>query len=113
MPIEVVPFAYIQVLAALEKMGGAPTLRMAKMKAGPVVSDNSNFIVDCVFPEADMKKPAEILRKVKLLTGVVEVGLFCGMAEAAYFGNSNGSVTLRAKGGKTEEISSVPDAPPA
>ncbi len=28
-----------------------------------------------------------------MLTGVVEVGLFCGMAKAAYFGNQVGTFT--------------------
>jgi ribose 5-phosphate isomerase A len=111
-PIEVVPFAYVQVLAALQKMGGSPTLRMGKAKAGPVVSDNGMFIIDCAFPEAQMKQPAALLRDIKLLTGVVEVGLFCGMAKAAYFGNNDGSVTVRATGGATEQIASVPDVPP-
>lgn len=111
-PIEVVPFAYVQVLAALQKLGGTPVLRMGKAKAGPVVSDNGGFIIDCAFPEPQMRQPAALLSATKLLTGVVEVGLFCGMAKAAYFGNEDGSVTLRAVGGVTEHIASVPDLPP-
>lgn len=106
------PFAYVQVLAALQKMGGTPVLRMGKAKAGPVVSDNGMFIIDCVFPEPQMRQPAALLSSIKLLTGVVEVGLFCDMAKAAYFGNEDGSVTLRAVGGVTEQIASVPDVPP-
>jgi len=31
--------------------------------------------------------PYEIMTRIKMLTGVVEVGLFCNMAKAAYFGN--------------------------
>lgn len=112
MPIEVVPFAYVQVFTTLQKMGGTPVLRMGKAKAGPVVSDNGMFIIDCVFPEKDMTRPAELLKEIKLVTGVVEVGLFCGMAKAAYFGNEDGSVTVRAVGGATEQIASVPDVPP-
>jgi hypothetical protein len=42
-----------------------------------------------------MKEPEKLLHKLKMLTGVVEVGLFCGMARAAYFGNEDGSVTVR------------------
>lgn len=30
---------------------------------------------------------SQLLERIKMLTGVVEVGLFCGMAKAAYFGN--------------------------
>jgi ribose 5-phosphate isomerase A len=38
------------------------------------------------------------------MTGVVEVGLFCGLAKAAYFGNEDGSVTARWEDGKEERI---------
>lgn len=33
---------------------------MGKMKAGPVVSDNGNFIIDAPFPESMMKDPVEV-----------------------------------------------------
>lgn len=57
-PIEVVPFAYKKILQNLHLIG-SPTaeLRMAKAKAGPVVSDNGNFIIDAPFPESIMKDP--------------------------------------------------------
>lgn len=99
-------------MAHLRAMNGTPVLRMGKAKAGPVVSDNANFIIDCTFPEDQMRAPTALNSAIKLITGVVEVGLFCGMAKAAYFGNSDGSVTCRAAGGVTEEIASVPDVPP-
>lgn len=98
-PIEVVPFAYAQVLRKLHNVLGSPnaTLRMAKAKAGPVVTDNSNFVIDAPFPRETMMDPSTILAKIKMLTGVVEVGLFCDMAQAAYFGNEDGSVTVKRK----------------
>ncbi|ELU41111.1 ribose 5-phosphate isomerase A (phosphoriboisomerase a) domain-containing protein [Rhizoctonia solani AG-1 IA] len=40
-----------------------------------------------------------------MLTGVVEVGLFCGMAKAAYFGNEDGSVSVRYENGTSDTIS--------
>lgn len=45
---------------------------------------------------------AQILRQIKQLTGVVEVGLFCGMTRAAYFGNEDGSVGIRWEDGRVE-----------
>ncbi|KAG8944988.1 ribose-5-phosphate isomerase rki1 [Tulasnella sp. 419] len=88
-PIEVAPFAYAKLLQNLHRLGSpAAALRMAKMKAGPVVSDNGNFIIDAPFSEDYLKDPHELLTTIKMLTGVVEVGLFCGMAKAAYFGNA-------------------------
>ncbi|XP_065882396.1 ribose-5-phosphate isomerase-like isoform X2 [Dysidea avara] len=51
-PIEVLPFAYKPVkLTIEEKRGGKADLRMAKSKAGPVVTDNGNLILDWRFPE--------------------------------------------------------------
>jgi len=105
-PIEVVPFAYAKVLQNLHMLLGSPraTLRMAIAKAGPVVSDNGNFIIDAPFEQEKMIDPYIIMAQIKMLTGVVEVGLFCHMAEAAYFGNQDGSVTVKYKGGKVDRV---------
>ena len=46
-----------------------------------------------------------------MITGVVEVGLFCNMARAAYFGNEDGSVSISNDDGSRESLSSVPDVP--
>jgi len=102
-PIEVTPFAYVRLLQHLHKMGSErATLRMAKAKAGPVVTDNGNFVVDAPFEQSIYEKPEELLREIKMLTGVVEVGLFCNMAKAAYFGNEDGSVTIKRADGTVE-----------
>ena len=57
-------------------------------KAGPVVSDNGNFVIDAPFSPERFSDPHQLLTNIKMLTGVVEVGLFCEMAQAAYFGNA-------------------------
>jgi ribose 5-phosphate isomerase len=64
-PIEVVPFAYAQVLRKLHNVLGSTnaTLRMAKAKAGPVVTDNSNFVIDAPFPRETMMDPSTV-RKI-------------------------------------------------
>jgi ribose 5-phosphate isomerase A len=97
---------------------------MAKAKAGPVVTDNGNFVIDAPFDEDRYKDPYSLLAHIKMLTGVVEVGLFCGMAKAAYFGNQvsqiqscsttfqfnadsilkDGSVTIKWSDGKQETL---------
>ncbi|KAI7869409.1 ribose 5-phosphate isomerase A-domain-containing protein [Spinellus fusiger] len=96
-PIEVVPMAYKCVMNALEtKLSQKPlscTLRMAVKKAGPVVTDNGNFVIDAHF--GGIQDPVQLLKEIKLLTGVYEVGLFCKMAEAAYFGEADGSVCIK------------------
>ena len=48
-PVEVIPIAYKPIMKKLEKLGGKPELRMAQAKAGPLVSDNGNFIIDVDF----------------------------------------------------------------
>ncbi|KAJ7088605.1 ribose-5-phosphate isomerase [Mycena epipterygia] len=105
-PIEVVPFAYAKVLQNLHHILGSPkaSLRMAVKKAGPVVSDNGNFIIDAPFDLEKMKTPYTIMAQIKMLTGVVEVGVFCNMAKAAYFGNEDGSVTIKWNDGRIEQV---------
>ncbi|CAG8560172.1 9102_t:CDS:2 [Dentiscutata heterogama] len=102
-PIEVIPFCYTLVLNSLKLLGCQNfNLRMAKNKAGPIITDNGNFVVDAYFGKLDgqqflgddnltfINSPSEVLKRIKLLTGVVEVGLFVGMAEIAYFGEEDG-----------------------
>ena len=50
-PVEVIPMAFVTVSLKLEKMGLKPVLRMAKAKAGPLVTDNNNFILDVGFDD--------------------------------------------------------------
>lgn len=90
-PIEVIPMAYVPVLKRIEALGGKPTLRMAKSKAGPVVTDNGNFIIDADF--GVVEDPAALEGKLAPIPGVVETGLFIGMANKAFFGMKDGSVT--------------------
>jgi len=58
-----------------------------------------------------MREPEALLMKIKMLTGVVEVGLFCRMALAAYFGNEDGSVTVRWSDGQAETFKNEKDEP--
>ncbi|ORY84485.1 putative RKI1-D-ribose-5-phosphate ketol-isomerase [Protomyces lactucae-debilis] len=101
-PIEVVPLAHAKVIRDLLEMGAQePALRMGgKAKAGPVLTDNGNFIIDAPFPLG--KDPKTLEHDIKQLVGVVECGLFVGMAEVAYFGNEDGSVDVRYSNGKTQ-----------
>ncbi|KAI9020959.1 ribose 5-phosphate isomerase A-domain-containing protein [Phycomyces nitens] len=87
-PIEIVPMALPTILFNIQNMWKDATvkLRMATPtdKAGPVVTDNGNLILDCQMGPID--DPVNVYRDIKLLTGVVDVGLFCNMAQVAYFG---------------------------
>ncbi|EFA78346.1 ribose-5-phosphate isomerase [Heterostelium album PN500] len=92
-PIEVVPMAYVPVMNKLSSMSLKPVLRMAVNKAGPVVSDNANFIIDAQFES--ISNVAELATKIKMIPGVVETGLFVNMASRAYFGQQDGTVKER------------------
>ncbi|KAL1239670.1 Ribose-5-phosphate isomerase [Trichinella pseudospiralis] len=93
-PIEVVPMAYMPVRRTIEKtLGGTCNLRMAVRKAGPVVTDNANFVLDWIFPKTDKNMDwISIHNTIKLIVGVVETGLFIRLAQKAYFGKENGEV---------------------
>ena len=92
-PIAIISQAYVPIMKKIEGMGGKPVLRMAKSKAGPVVDDNGNFIIDADF--GIIKNPAELNQKLVMIPGVVETGLFIGMTVKAYFGQEDGSITTR------------------
>ncbi|CAL8297986.1 unnamed protein product [Arctogadus glacialis] len=93
-PVEVIPMAYVPVARRIARcFGGEAVLRMAVSKAGPVVTDNGNFILDWKFEGVQNWK--EVNRDIKMIPGVVETGLFVGMAERAYFGMEDGTVQVR------------------
>ncbi|TPX58449.1 ribose-5-phosphate isomerase [Powellomyces hirtus] len=77
----------------LKALGGKPTLRMATRKAGPVVTDNGNFVIDADF--GNIKDPVALEKDLISIPGIVETGLFCNMATWAYFGMDNGEVKTR------------------
>ncbi|XP_061156893.1 ribose-5-phosphate isomerase [Syngnathus typhle] len=93
-PVEVVPMAHVPVSRKIVQLfGGEVNLRMGVAKAGPVVTDNSNFILDWKFERIHCWKDVNVA--IKMIPGVVETGLFVGMAERAYFGMEDGRVLLR------------------
>lgn len=95
LPIEVIPMSYVLVKNKIEKaLGGVAELRMAKAKAGPVVTDNGNFILDWKFVPEKTIDWEVINTKLSLIPGVVETGLFIRMADKCYFGNQDGTVSI-------------------
>ena len=77
-PVEVLPFASAPVARAIERLGGEPALRMGVRKAGPVVTDQGNLILDVRF--AAIPDPANLERALKSIPGTLENGLFVGLA---------------------------------
>ncbi|XP_072042355.1 ribose-5-phosphate isomerase-like [Amphiura filiformis] len=94
-PIEVIPMAYKPVISQLcMQFGGKAELRMAKAKAGPVVTDNGNFIIDWQF-DAVPENWKSVNQEITLIPGVVETGLFVNMAKKVYFGMDDGTVSIK------------------
>jgi len=87
-PLEVLPFALSNVMAKVQELGGKPVLREGKGKVGPVVTDNGNFIVDVELGPVDAVDDLDV--KLKLVPGVLETGLFVGMADVVYVGGRSG-----------------------
>lgn len=91
-PVEVIPQASKPVRNHLIKMGGAPTMRMAERKDGPVVTDNGNFIYDVKFTVDD---PKSLEIELNSIPGVVENGIFTQMVDEVLVGTENGVTTLK------------------
>jgi ribose 5-phosphate isomerase A len=86
-PVEILPFAIASVKQKIEKFGGTPILREGKGKLGPVITDNGNAVIDAFFGVIDNAE--ELEKKLKMIPGVVETGLFIGLANIAYVGNNS------------------------
>ena len=80
LPVEVLPGAWRQVQQQLSAMGGAGELRMAQRKAGPVVTDQGNLVLDVRF-DGGIADPVDLERSINNLPGVLENGLFVNLAD--------------------------------
>ncbi|MFB6169434.1 MAG: ribose-5-phosphate isomerase RpiA [Haloferacaceae archaeon] len=83
-PVEALPAARSAVAARVEELGGEPTLRAAERKSGPVVTDNGNLVFDCEF--GVIEDPTRLAAELAAVPGVVEHGLFVGLADAVHVG---------------------------
>jgi len=86
LPVEVIPFAWQTTSKRVEKLNIEPQMRMIGDK--PFVTDNGNYILDCRCGAID--NPAELHNNLKVLTGVVETGLFISMAKTSIIAGSDG-----------------------
>jgi ribose 5-phosphate isomerase A len=91
-PVAVLPDARPTVAAAVRECGGEPALREARRKDGPVVTDNGNLVLDCDF--GAVADPGELAGTLAGTPGVVEHGLFVGVADEIHVGSGD-SVAVR------------------
>jgi ribose 5-phosphate isomerase A len=86
--------ALAPVTRALEKLGGQPELRMGIKKAGPVVTDQGNLVLDVKFNK--IPNPAQLEQQINNIPGVLENGLFVGLADTILVGEIiDGKPTVR------------------
>ncbi|MEM1241722.1 MAG: ribose-5-phosphate isomerase RpiA [Cyanobacteria bacterium P01_H01_bin.26] len=84
LPVEVLPMAVAPVTRALEALGGKPELRMGVNKDGPVITDQGNMVLDVTM--AGIEDPAELEKTINNIPGVLENGLFVGLADEVLIG---------------------------
>lgn len=87
-PLEILPFAEPVVSARLRQMGGKPVLRERGDNTGPFITDNGNFILDLYL--GPIENLSELNFRLKSIAGIIETGLFIGMADIAYIGSPTG-----------------------
>ena len=92
LPVEVIPFAVPPVMERLESLGCQPYLRTSK-DGEPMLSDNGNRILDCRFDGIDDPEKLEV--DINMIPGVIDNGLFCGLAGRIIVGLESGEVEVR------------------
>ncbi len=90
-PVEVVPDALPVALSALDRLALTGTVREAVRKAGPVVTDHGNLIIDA--QPAGAFDPEAIERELATVPGVVCVGIFTRPVDDLFVGRSETDVT--------------------
>ena len=93
LPVEVVKMALPLVGPKLDALGLHPKQRQAKSGSGPYLTDEGNYILDCACGEID--DPEVLAAEIRGIVGVVEHGLFLGMATLALVAGEGGVSELR------------------
>ncbi|MFN0206346.1 MAG: ribose-5-phosphate isomerase RpiA [Planctomycetota bacterium] len=91
LPIEVVPFAVATVTRAISPLG---TVTLRKMGHTTFVTDNGNYILDLRLP-AGIEDPPALEAALDRIPGIVEIGLFIGLAHRLIIGKADGTVEVR------------------
>jgi ribose 5-phosphate isomerase A len=92
-PVEIVADAVEPVSRKLRELGGEVSLRIAVKKAGPVVTDLGNLLLDVTFRRSF--DPRRMEDEIKVIPGVLEDGLFTKNRPQLLVGNPDGSVEHR------------------
>ena len=93
LPVEVLPNSWKQVKGVITEMDGSSTLRMASKKAGPVVTDQGNLVLD-VFFKNGIKNPKDIEININNIPGVLENGLFVDLTSKVLVGKIENGIPV-------------------
>ena len=85
LPVEVLPSAWKQVQKTLKNLGAEGDLRMAQKKAGPIVTDQGNLILDLTFSNG-IDQPELLESQINNIPGVLENGLFVNLTDEVLVG---------------------------
>ena len=94
LPVEVITMAVPLVTVKLRELGFTPTIRQAKDGSGNYITDEGNILLDCT--STGIADPEETAAGIRSIVGVVEHGLFLGMAERALIAGEDGVRELTA-----------------
>jgi ribose 5-phosphate isomerase A len=92
-PVEVVPEARVPVTKTLEALGAAVVLREAVRKAGPVITDHGNLLLDICFKTP--VDPTALEQEINRIPGVVENGFFTRLRPVVFIAHRDGTVEVR------------------
>src|SRR5215211_8667848 len=90
LPVEVVRFGWRDTRRRLSGLLPDLELRAADAGSDPYLTDEGHYILDCAIPES--ADPLQLATALDAVPGVVEHGLFLGMAEVALLGRDDGTV---------------------
>jgi len=93
LPVEVLPNAWKHVKDMISEMNGSSSLRMATKKAGPIVTDQGNLILDVLFKDG-IKNPKDIEMSINNIPGVLENGLFVDLADKILVGKIENNIPI-------------------
>lgn len=96
LPVEVVPFARPLIARKIQLLGAEPVLRKGD-DGSSYLTDNGNEILDCHFPEG-IADPSALELELDALPGIVESGLFIGLAHVLVVGFPDGTCQVSEKG---------------
>ena len=94
LPVEVLPSAWQLVQKRIKSLGAEASLRMAKKKAGPIVTDQGNIVLDVAFRNG-IEDPEALEKQLNNFPGVLENGLFINLTDEVLVGEIiNGSTIV-------------------